>query len=251
MSESKEHGYQPEVAKDQSSIDMVEVSRISTVFEDEKVLIEIADELLKRGIISGYEITPVTSGYVYEGKEVKNEEQFRLEILSDDPSRTEEIKKLIDAKIGANWDVPKITEERVSVNKDMLGFIKNVEKEHKRFLQQKKWTRAVALTALLSIGGTLSSFTKMYLDNFRERAVAAERTESYKRILDLEKAVQDKIIEIEEKEREGKELTKIPPVEFGVETYEETREILKITREAEFEMRRLLEQSNIAGSEKD
>lgn len=217
---------------------MVEATKISTVFSDQKILEQIADSLVSKGLISGFHIDRALSGYIYKGNKVK-EPQWSLEILLDnqtDEKVKSEIRKAIEDAIGQKWEVPAIEEESVRVNEQLLGFIKRVGVEHRMYVRERKLKLTVALAALLSISATIGTFTKKYFDEREQKAVAAERADSYKRISALEKKVSDQIFALDAQIAAGRSLTVSSNDMSAATDYEETQKILKTVREVEFEM---------------
>ena len=226
---------------------MVEATKISTVFPDQKVLEQIADNLLKKGLISGFHIDRVLSGYLYKGKKVE-EGQYSLEILLDsqtDKKVRGEIRVAIENAIGEKWDVPAIEEETVRVNKELFGFIKRAEVEHKKYVTQRRLTLTVALSALLSLSAAIRTITKKYFDEREHKAVATEQAESYKRISALENKVSRQISELDAQLAAGKPLTVSPSDMAATTDYEETQRVLDTVREVQDEMRKLGETDKI------
>jgi len=222
---------------------MVEATKISTVFPDQKVLEQIADSLLLRGLISGFHIDRVLSGYVHRGSRVE-ENQYSLEILLDNQTDERvkgEIRRAIEDAIGKKWEVPAIEEERVRVNRELFGFIKRAEVEHRKYVRERRWKLTIALSALLSISATMGTFTKKYFDEREQRVVATERVKSYKRMTELENRISRQISELEARIAAGKPLTVAPSDMAAVTDYEETQRILDTIREARDEMRKLSE----------
>ncbi|MEK9147460.1 MAG: hypothetical protein AAB593_00915 [Patescibacteria group bacterium] len=219
---------------------MIKAIKISTVFYDQKILEQIADTLISKGLISGFHIDNVISGYIYKGKKNK-ENQYSLEILLDanvDSNTKNAIKDIIKNTIGNKWDVPPIIEEKgVEINKELLGFIKRAEIEHKKYKKEKNLKLAVALSAFLAISSTIGFFTKKYFDEKEHIAIATEQAKSYAKINELEKKISHQISELENKITSGK-LT-IEPSDMAIGTsYKETAEILETIREVENEMRK-------------
>jgi len=222
---------------------MVEATKISTVFSDQAVLEHIAEDLLSKGLISGFHIDRVLSGYIHKGKKV-GEGQYSLEILLDNEvggTAKQQIRQTIEAGVGEKWEVPVVEEEQVKVNRELLGFIKRAEVEHSKYVRERKLKLTIALTALLSLSATLGTFTKKYFDDREHKAVAAERAESYKKITALEQKVSDQIFALDAQIASGKPLT-VSPNDMSASTdYEETQEVLRTVREVEHEMRVLSE----------
>lgn len=223
--------------------EMVSATKISTVFPDQKVLERIADRLLIQGIISGFHVDRVVSGYIYAGNKT-TEDQYSLEILLDekaDGALKEKIRRAIAEEIGRKWDVPAIEEEAVRVNRQLLGFIKRAEVEHGKYVRERNTKLAVTLAALLAVSGMVGTLVKRYTDERERQAVATEQAESYKRLLKLEQNIERQRAELDAKISAGKPLTAVPTDMAATESYEETGEIIQTIREAQEEMRRLIE----------
>ena len=220
---------------------MIECVKISTVFDNAKVLESIADNLMSQGLISGFSIESVKAGYVYGGKMVE-EDQFKLEILLDSESDNEKKRKIIskiNEVIRTRWGVPAIQEQNVVVNEKFLSFIKRAEVEHKRYRKERKLKLTIALATLMSVSGLFGTVTKKYIDNKKEEAVAAERTKTYNRLGNLQQKMQEKIIALESQIAKEEPLHEAPTDMAAFAGYEETREILDLVRDAEFESMKL------------
>ncbi|MGD0977293.1 MAG: hypothetical protein ABR875_03305 [Minisyncoccia bacterium] len=222
---------------------MVEVVKISTIFNDPKVLEKIADELISAGIISGFSIEPVKAGYIYKGAKIE-EEQYQLEILLE-AGAGQEIKDKIHSKIeeiiGKKWDVPAVIEEDVRVNEKFLGFIKRAETEHKKFKKERNLKLTVGLAALLSISGMIGILTRKYVNEKREEVASSERARNYKELEDLQQKVQQKVQELDRKIYMKKPLHESPTDMAAFAGYDETWEIINLVRDAEFAAQKLAE----------
>lgn len=220
---------------------VIEAARISVPFEDPKELQEIADELHSQGLISGFNLRPIGAGYFFQGKRV-TEDQYVLEILIDpdlSESKKETIKTAIQEKIGSQWETPAVIEDKVSVNKELLGFIKQAETEHKRYRKEKK-LRVAAMTAfLLSIMGITGIFLKKYQDEKITKAVKQEQKETLKKINKLQEAIQKQVAELDSQIEKGDELHTLPTDMAADVSYEETNKILETVRELESSLENL------------
>src|SRR3989344_1646264 len=224
---------------------VIEASRISVPFEDPKILEKIADELHSQGLISGFNLRPIEAGYFFHGKRV-TENQYVLEILIDPDLadfKKEAIKKAVQEKIGSQWETPAVIEDKVSVNKELLGFIKQAETEHRRYRKERK-LRVAAMTAfLLSVMGITGVFLKKYQEEKIEKAVKQEQKETLKKINTLQETIQKQIAELDSQIEKG-ELHTLPTDMAADVSYEETNRILKTVRELESSL------ENLAQSEK-
>ncbi|MGC9598792.1 MAG: hypothetical protein ABSE18_00145 [Minisyncoccia bacterium] len=236
---------------EKKEIEMVEAVRIRTVFTDQKALEKIADELHSKGFVSGFSIEPIEAGYFHHGRRVK-ERQYALDLLID-PSETEErrqtIIQVINSEIGKRWETPDITEEKVQINKDLLGFIKRAETEHGRYKKERRMRLSLTLALLMSISGLIGAVSKRYVERREEKAVAAEREKEFERLNKIDQKIQLQISNIELKLQMGQQLEKKPGVEFGGDYYPEIHQIEKTVEEGVDEIMKLMELEK--GKERD
>ncbi|MBP9772053.1 MAG: hypothetical protein KBD16_04000 [Candidatus Pacebacteria bacterium] len=223
--------------------EMVPATRISTIFDNQKVLQILASAFLSEGLISGFIIEPVHSGYLHDGQQVE-EQQYALRILVErnDDSKQERIKERITTEIKRYWDVPIVSEEDVMVPKELFDFIDKSEVEHKRFVGERRKKRifmAAALTAFLGLTGTVS---KQYLEKQQQKTVTVEKEKEYKRLQDLRMQIQEATMRLEQKLAAGEELTESSNDMAAHGGFEETKEPLQLIREAEESIRKILDQ---------
>lgn len=222
---------------------MVQATKIKTIFSDPKVLEAIADKLLSDGTISGFNIEQVVGGYIYDGAKTE-EVQYALEILlaSDTDQETKKkIKSSLIEKIGEKWDAPMIEESTVEINESLLNFIKRAEIEHKRFTRERRMRYSVSLTALLSIAGIIGTITDRYVGKQIDKAAIVERDKAYKKVIQLEKEVEEQIDDLNWKMSHGEAPNMLPNDMAADAAYIETEKILRTVRDLELEMRRLVE----------
>lgn len=228
-------------------VEMVEAIRVRTVFDDEKVLENIADKVHGQGLVSGFSIEPVEGGYFHEGKRVK-EHQYALDFLLDPSISEAQKQKIIDRineELKGKWETPAITEEKVQINKDLLGFVRRAEAEYGRYKRERRLRLSLTLTLLLAISGLIGAVTKRYVERREEKAVAAERLKEFKNLERIDDKIRNQIGDINLKLAIGdkgrgetiKSLEKVPGVEFGMDSYKEINDIEKTVDEALGEVR--------------
>jgi hypothetical protein len=81
---------------------------------------------------------------------------------------------------------------------------------------------------------------KSRIDSAAAAAKKQERAAAIQRLNDLEGTVEQQVITLNEKLRSHTPLTVIPPVEFGVDTYQEVEDIRDSVRASSSELRRLV-----------
>jgi hypothetical protein len=224
---------------------MVTAIQISAVFSDAVALERAADNLLSRGIISGFSIEPARSGYLYEGKRT-TEDQFVLSILVDstiDEGKKRDIRRSIADSIGTQWDVPAIREESIQINEHFLTFIQRAGIEHKKFKRERRLRLSFMLAALLSISAALGTVSKKFVEDREHKAAAAEQVKNLKRIQALEEDVQEQIFVLEGQLQSGQSLHPEPTDMAASESFEETQKIIDTIRAAQEEIRLLMNQS--------
>ncbi len=216
---------------------MVEATRISTVFNDAKVLEGIADKLMSRGLISGFSIEPIASGYVYEGDKVI-EDQFSLNILlaEQDETKAEEIRALVSSVIGEKWDVPRIEQETVSVNEKFLGFVRRAEIEHVRYRREHRNKLVLAVAFAAGMLGLVSESVKNYGEHKAKIAIAGEREATLKKLSDIQEKLADQIAAVEGKLSRGEELTETATDMGAGGQKQELYDMILTVREAEKEL---------------
>ena len=222
--------------------ELIKAERISTIFDDAKTLEGIADKLLGEGVISGFSIEPVRSGYIHRGEKVK-EDQYSLNILlaSDAPPEVRErVRRIITTTIGEKWEAPAIKEDSIEVNREFLGFIRRADVEHKRYVKERHTKLAFALTAALSISGVIGTLVKQYGDERERRAVATEHSQTLERLSGLERKISKQVFALEAQIEEGKPLTYSPNDMAATSSFDETQEILETVRQVEGEVLRLV-----------
>ncbi len=235
---------------EKKEIKMVEAVRIRTVFTDQKALEKIADKLHSEGFVSGFSVEPIEAGYFRHGGRVK-EHQYALDLLID-PSGTKErrqtVIQVINSEIGKKWETPAITEEKVQINKDLLGFIKRAETEYGRYRKERRMRLSLTLALLMSISGLIGAVSKRYVERREEKAVAAEREKEFERLNRINQKIQLQISNIELKLQIGRQLEKKSEID-GIDHYPEIDQIENTVEEGVGEIMKLMELEK--GKERD
>lgn len=221
--------------------EMVEAVNISTVFTDAKLLEKIADDLMSRGIISGFSVEPIRAGYIYEGKKTE-EDQFELSILAEENNsdKIEEIKQAISEAVSPHWDVPKIEQRTVKVNSDLLTFVRRAGIEHKKYLSERNKKLSLALAAFLSVSGIIGTFIHRYTEEHAQEAVKKERVQELDELKKVEDELGRRIDTLNGMLNDNRPLTSLPNDMSVTTAYKETDDVEKVLKDAREKLEKII-----------
>jgi hypothetical protein len=221
---------------------LVEVFRWTVVFDDEKRLKAVGSELERRGMITGYRIEPMETGYTMHGEHIEGK-QFLLRFIVS-PSVTEEgenaIQEFITSRI--SWDVPLIEKDSISVNQEFARHLEGMESNLRTVRRKQKRTRNALVTLLTGIGVLLGGVgVKHAKDSAAHEARKKERTAASQRLDALSESARHQVQRIDNILGEGGKLTQIPIGMGEGSAHQETLDLLSTIMKANGEARRQME----------
>lgn len=212
---------------------------VSVPFSDSDVLEAIGQRLQDEGYISGYRVLPGSTGYRHGGTEVQGKQYELCFVLlaSVIPADREEIIDWIEKRLrDAGWENPLIEITPAKVNPRFIEYLEQSDAEAGKLRQTRKRLRFAIVTLLAGLvlvaGERLSSWSTA-------RAVRLHQQAVMRRVADLQKGVEEKVLAIDRQLNTGQPLTREEPDIFGEPTHQEIWEILRDVRAAELELRKM------------